>query len=794
MRISALTRKSWTDLTRRRARAIFAIATLGMAIGSIGIFALTPLMNKAMSKEVQSNKLYDVQLQTAPLYLTDSNVVDISALPNVKAVATRGWFMTRIFIGDRREKAVVMSVPDFARQNVDIVAVASGTAPSTGGVLVDVQNSRKGVYDAGAGEIARVVTSTGSVRSLKITGEGRSLMGSGPVASGYAVLYADPETFEQVTGSKTVGSIELRLFDQSSPAAKQTVSDVRQYLKTRTSFTAFTALPQIREPGTWPGKDIIDQLGRLFYVITVLALISGLFLISNTMSTLVSEQTSEIGIMKAIGGSRRQIAASYVRTAGLMGALGCLFGIPLGILISNLLTRFFADTFFGVSAPFAVDPKVTLIAIAVGLIGPALASLPAIRRATAVPVRQALTSGAGEAGSDGAADRLLRRIRILPRDAQIGIRSLGRRKRRTAGTTILVALAVANLLALLALGKAAADVGAQYWKDANYQVSVFSDDAGSGRPFTHEAGELIAGVDGVKHAQPVISSLIKMGTRDTFLWALPADSMLHERLANGRLFTPDDRAHASRVVLVEKGLAGASGVHVGDTVQLNTAAGVDGFRVVGLLDNSSGVMGSVFTPLETAQDVLGMGLTANQYWIQTTSLEHAAIDRTTTRIEDTLLAHGYSAGTQVSYAEERLQQSFTRSITTAITVLGFIVVGISLIGLVNAMTANVLERTREIGVLRCIGARSKDIRRIFATEGMAVSLMGWFIGIPLGYLAAVVLLRIVESLLDLQMPFVFPLWNAMLALAGTIVLALLVMVMPLRRATRFHAGDALRYQ
>jgi putative ABC transport system permease protein len=127
-------------------------------------------------------------------------------------------------------------------------------------------------------------------------------------------------------------------------------------------------------------------------------------------------------------------------------------------------------------------------------------------------------------------------------------------------------------------------------------------------------------------------------------------------------------------------------------------------------------------------------------------------------------------------------------------VLGFLVVGISLIGLINAMTANILERTREIGVLRCIGARNHDIRRIFATEGLTLSLLGWAAGIPLGYLADVMLMRVVDHLLDLRMPFLFPTWNPPLALAGTIVLSLLVMVLPLRKATRFHAGEALRYQ
>ena len=65
--------------------------------------------------------------------------------------------------------------------------------------------------------------------------------------------------------------------------------------------------------------------------------------------------------------------------------------------------------------------------------------------------------------------------------------------------------------------------------------------------------------------------------------------------------------------------------------------------------------------------------------------------------------------------------------------LGFLIVAISMVGLANAITMSIIERTREIGILRCIGARARDVRRIFATEGVALALAGWLLGIPLGY-------------------------------------------------------------
>ena len=128
-----------------------------------------------------------------------------------------------------------------------------------------------------------------------------------------------------------------------------------------------------------------------------------------------------------------------------------------------------------------------------------------------------------------------------------------------------------------------------------------------------------------------------------------------------------------------------------------------------------------------------------------------------------------------------------------ITVLGLLIVAISMVALVNTITMAVLERTREIGMLRSVGARARDIRRIFATEGLVVALAGWLLGVPLGYVLARALGWAAGEAVGLSIAFVFPLSYVAIALVGTVLLALVVMLAPLRRAVRFKPGEALRY-
>jgi ABC-type lipoprotein release transport system permease subunit len=198
------------------------------------------------------------------------------------------------------------------------------------------------------------------------------------------------------------------------------------------------------------------------------------------------------------------------------------------------------------------------------------------------------------------------------------------------------------------------------------------------------------------------------------------------------------------------------------------------------------------TPLSTMRALLDSPDTVNAYWVRTTTPDHALIDRTTTALEDRLAAAGYSIGTNIRYVDQARNVDTNRQISMAIGILGFLIVAISMVGLVNAITMNVLERTREIGVLRCIGARARDIRRIFAAEGLAVSLAGWLLGIPVGYAFARLLNWLLVELVKIEFTFTFPPLNLLIALVGTVVLALLIMRLPLRRAVRLKPGKALR--
>ena len=86
MNLTAVTRKSLTDLTRRRARAFFTVLTLALAVAGVGLFAVTPLMDQAMKHEVAANRLPDVTVSMKPFALTSRGLARLAQLSNVMAV------------------------------------------------------------------------------------------------------------------------------------------------------------------------------------------------------------------------------------------------------------------------------------------------------------------------------------------------------------------------------------------------------------------------------------------------------------------------------------------------------------------------------------------------------------------------------------------------------------------------------------------------------------------------------------------------------------------------------------
>src|SRR3954452_18832734 len=104
MAITAVTRKSLTDITRRKARAFFTILTLAIAVASVGIFAVPSLLQQSMDREIASARLPALTVTCDPLVINNARLRAVARPPNVVAVQPKAVFTARVYVGDRGQK------------------------------------------------------------------------------------------------------------------------------------------------------------------------------------------------------------------------------------------------------------------------------------------------------------------------------------------------------------------------------------------------------------------------------------------------------------------------------------------------------------------------------------------------------------------------------------------------------------------------------------------------------------------------------------------------------------------
>ena len=521
------------------------------------------------------------------------------------------------------------------------------------------------------------------------------------------------------------------------------------------------------------------------------------------MNTFIAEQASEIAILKTLGGRRRQIAGITVRTAALLGAAGAVLGTILGIAIAYLLAGYFAVKLIDVSFGFAISVPVVVASL---VLGPALAvaaSVPALRRALRRPVAETL-AGTGTSGyGSGWLDRMVARSGLLsgtrvPGSVRMGVRNTLRQKRRSAATIAQVALAAGLAIAFLALGQSITAVISQTIGTLHFSIGAGEAASSGARPFGSQALAIAATTPGVTGAEPVETSSVQYNSQTYVAWGLGAHPLYSYRLSAGHWFTTADTAADARTaippVVLGPALARAARASVGQILTLSVAAGPTRVRVIGIDTVPTNNGDTVYFPLPVLERLDGGPGTADSIWLATASSGHAAIDRATAAAASRLAAAGYPVSTTEIYVTQAQITAADTAILTIVEILGLVVVAIMLIGLVSALSMGVIERTREVGILRCVGARARHIRRVFGAEAMILAVVGWAFGVLLGWLIYQGLLTLLLHDAALSLPQEFPPVIPLIALAGILALTLIVIRGPLRRATRIQPGTALRYQ
>jgi putative ABC transport system permease protein len=277
------------------------------------------------------------------------------------------------------------------------------------------------------------------------------------------------------------------------------------------------------------------------------------------------------------------------------------------------------------------------------------------------------------------------------------------------------------------------------------------------------------------------------------LWGIPDNSeMFTPRIVEGRALLPDD----GRAILLNSKIAADEDIRVGETVTMTVAEKELTWTVVGLIINVNNLQRDNFVPFDTLAREIG---NANRGALVMVKSDEHDMETHQRMIRDMRAAYSARRLKPVFFqsgGELRKQtQSQFDIITYLMLAMAVLAAVVGSMGLMSTMSINVVERRREIGVMRATGATSAAILGIFIVEGVMVGVLSWLLAVPLSYPGARIFNDVVgNTLLDLPLDFDYSVEGVIGWLVIVVVLSALASLWPAMRATQVSVNEVLAYE
>ena len=842
MRIVTVLRRG---IAARKARGIATTSAVAAAVAFLGSsFILTDTVDAGSKQQadaatagvsavVTDARGFGGSVLTGAPTLPASLVDRVRAVPGVAAAdgvvegyavpLDRGGHPTSTLGG------IGLSIPGDPR--LRLVSLQTGDWPQgPGDIVIDAGTATD--LHLTPGSTVRVALSRG-VQAFTVTGTVG--FGGAQNIAGLSVVGFDGATAATLLGSgNTVAAVEAVGAAGVDPAVLQ----ARLTKAVGGDYTVRTGAQQAAQLVSQVGT-VTSTIGAVLGVFAAVSVVVAALLIANIFAVTVAQRTRELALLRCVGAGRLQLARLVLAEASLIGLAGAVAGLPLGLGVTAGLRWGFAH--FGLplpAGPTVVAARTVVLCFVVGLGISVLAAASAARRASRsrplaalsavatadqtvrlswwrrVAAALALLGGAAlEAGADDIAPAGLGSILILlsvglagpalvrpltagPRAVVAAVsgfcghlagRQMTREPRRVAGTagTLAVAVATVSIVAAMAAslsGESEADVRRSLHADL-----VASTAAGSGATLDPSAARRIAALPGVAHVTGLSCGIFKApGDSEKVCGidaaTLPAD--VDPGISAGRL---EDLATPGTMA-VNALAAQRNGWHVGQSVPITfPIGGTRQVRIAALYDNEQ-VLGAFLIP---ESDYL------KAYPPQDQGLEEILIR--------TQPGHGAQARQAVAAALAAYPQATLddragyiaraaegfRLLATIMTALLALSLLIGVLAVITSLALSVLERTREIGLLRAVGAEARHIRTLIRGEALATVATGTFTGVLLGLPIGWILARAVMNGHLPGAPSV-PVPLLALVVPAAFATGLLAAVAPARRAVRIGVLQASR--
>jgi len=799
-------KKVLSDIWGNRTRSLLVTASIMVGLLAIGIiatmyFVLTDQLRNGYAATNPANIFMNTSLYEKG-YLDHLNRLD-----GVKLA--EGSRVTSVRLQSEPGKWIAIklkSEPDFADMQIGKIDLVDGVWPPDDRQIV-IEKSKLSNTNAGLGDLVTIETPSGKTRQVQIVGIvndqsiGADEAGSGGFFTAPVQGYVTPATLEwleqpmpyalntvlvTVTGDSQDASRRIDIAQEITDDLKKENINVRS-TNTRSTFEH-------------PGAALVQAISSMLFVLGLLVVFLSGFLITNTLQALLDQQMAQIGIMKTVGARRMQVISIYMAMILIFGMLAFAIAVPLANLVAYSLMDILALKLNTVISSRHLVPQVLVIQALLAVLVPQVAAFLPIWQGSRLSVKDALSGSArNNPISTGWLDSQLAKIRALSRPIRISLRNVFRRKGRLILTLITLTMGGAVFISTfnvrVSMNQYVSQITHYFRADVNLTLA---------RPYyTNEILHTLSDIPGISQVEGWATARSELVRADgsagdsVGLLAPPAGSTLVKPvMIEGRWIEPGDQ---NAITLNDLFLSNFPQLQVGDTIKLNINGDEKDFVIVGFFRLAGKVSGYLaYTSYDYLSQLINQPNQALSYRIAgdpggMTPDQQAALAKT---VEARLRAKN------IDIADLSTGSSTSQTATDGFNILvGFLLFLAGLtalvgsIGLTGTMSMNVMERTREIGVMRAIGASNNILMKMVIVEGTLIGLLSWLFSCILAFPISKLMGDSINlALFDAPSHFALTPTGFLLWLGAVILLSVLASVMPARNASRLTIREVLAYE
>jgi putative ABC transport system permease protein len=793
--------KVWADLWGNKVRTLLAVLSITAGVFAVGtIFGMVDQLLTGMDRSHQAVfpshiSIYlnqRIDRDTARSLDKIEGVDDIEVLNEVTV-------RYKIDPEDEWKRGSLVMRDDYRDQKYDVVQLKEGEWPAKDAIAIERLSSQFFKLDMGDKVIFELDQTD---RALPITGKIRHPFVSPPDFGGDAVFFVDAQGLERFDiPNGEFGRLLVNVKPYSPELARQVGTEIKDRLAKQNVGIAVTFY---QDPEEHWGRIFVEGLNLVMQILAVLSLFMSVILVLNTLTSLITQQTDQIGIIKAIGGTTGVILQIYLSGVFVYGVLALLVSLPLGAYLAFGLSRWFLNLFNIDYEVFQVSSKALVFQVVAALAAPLIAALWPIMKGATVTVREAIASyGLGSDFGSNWLDQSIERIgrRFLPSSYAMALSNMFRRKGRLILTQVVLVTAGAMFLMVMSLSASLSFTLDNDLKRRGYDAFLFFED----NHRTDRAVEVAESHQGVERAEVWFThsaSVLREGQRareaglGAQLVGIPAGSDMFEPLiVAGRWLQPGDE----RVIVISQDMAEDNHIRLGDTVTLDLAElGKDDWQVIGiyqLIFGGSFSTDAVYAPQQAVFDATKKYNQGGELYVRMRSHEAEYTGAVSTQLRDLFVGRNMKVFFSQTQNEARQsadsQFAITLNMMMALAIIVAVVGGIALMG---SLSIGVVERTKEIGVMRAIGAPSAAIMGMFVMEGVLQGLISWALAIPISFLLARPLADTLgQTMFSANLDYQYNIQAVVTWLVIILVISTLASILPARNATQISVRDSLAY-